>query len=131
MRAGAANALAMVGPRAKAAIPALLEVLGDEELEKVSDGMDPVVDALAAMGSASVMNLAEFFKDDGKKPLARWQAVKALSKLGRKAHSVLPILESGFKDGRIVIAMECANAYVRAGGDVAEAAAGAAQRPEG
>jgi HEAT repeat protein len=63
VRGRAAMALGVVGPKAKAAVPKLLAVLGDEELERGAlqtriDGQDPVANALASIGAPAVAGLA-------------------------------------------------------------------------
>jgi len=126
MRAGAAMALAMIGPKARGAIPALVELLADETLDaaadKLSAGATKVVpQALTRMGSEAVPALAALLKDDSKTPFARWQAAGTLANLRRRATPALPVLEAALKDKNLLIAGESACAYVLAGGDAARA----------
>jgi HEAT repeat protein len=123
IRAAGAYALGSIGPEAKAAIPALLERLGDEELQKAGAAAkigfgDLVPEALARMGSDAVPGLAEVLKDSKKPPLTRYAAVKALARIGGKARAALPVLEEGLRDRLAAVAVESACAYARAGGDV-------------
>jgi HEAT repeat protein len=127
IRAAAAEAVGALGPQAKGLLPGLLSLLGDEELEKAAakdnpEGGNVVVLALARMGADAVPGLVEVFKDQAKKPTVRWEAVKALARLGRKARTGLPALEEGMKDKLLPLAVESACAYVRAGGDPDKAA---------
>jgi HEAT repeat protein len=102
MRAGAAMALAMVGPKAKGAIGGLVELLADAKLDaaadKVRSGSSKVVpEALTRIGSESVPALIDLLKDESKSPFARWQAAGTLSNLGRKAKPALGALEAALK----------------------------------
>jgi len=122
IRAGAVDALGSIGPKAKAAIPGLLELLGDQELQEAASQVrihadDLVSETLALMGPEAVLGLAGVLKDDKK----QFQAYRALAMLGRKAKTALPGLEAGMEDNRLPLALESACAYVLAGGDMAKA----------
>jgi HEAT repeat protein len=123
IRAVAVLALTVIGPQGKAAIPALVELLGDVKMDEAAakhriGATKIVAEALTRMGPEAVSALAEVLKDDNKKPFARWQAAGALAMLGRKAKSALPVLEAALKDDNLAVAVESACAYVRAGGAV-------------
>ena len=126
IRAGAVDALRSLGPKAKPAVPKLLELLGDEELETAAaraftGARDVVPDALAHVGAEAVPGLVGVLKDAKQKPRVRLGAVKALGKMGRKARAALPALEAGMEDRLALIAIESACAYALAGGDPAKA----------
>lgn len=126
IRAGAVEAISRIGPKAKAAIPRLLELLGDEELQEAASqvriGADDLVpSALARLGAEAIPGLAGVLKDDKKMPVARFRAIRALALLGRKAKAALPSLEAGMEDNILPIAVESACAYVLAGGEMAKA----------
>ena len=124
IRAGTVDAIARFGPKAKATIPRLLELIDDEELAGSSNQRgtdDPVIDALASMGSEAVPGLAAILKDDKKAPKTRFRAAKGLTRMGRKARTVLPTLEEAMEDRILPIATESACAYVLAGGDATKA----------
>jgi HEAT repeat protein len=126
IRAAAVDTIGSIGPKAKAAIPSLLSLLDDAELEKAASqsrrgSEDLVASTLARMGTEAVKGLTDVVKDTGKKPLARFQATRALATMGRKAKSAIPALEAGMADKIRPIAVESACAYVRAGGDIAKA----------
>lgn len=111
---------------ANAALPALLALLGDTELEKAArsqhSGADCVVaQALARIGAESAPGLVKVLQDDKQPHLARFQAARALATMGRKGKSALPTLEIGMKDRIASVALESACAYVRAGGDLDKA----------
>src|SRR5207244_1773218 len=99
MRYGAVEHFYGLGPKAKAAIPALLGLLGDEELEDANqvrdlEYTDAVAHALGGLGLEAAPGLADVLKDPAQKPFARWQAARALSFLRRQAKSALPVLEA-------------------------------------
>jgi HEAT repeat protein len=126
IRAAAVDVLSGIGPGAKAAIPPLIELLGDERIDEGAALSRPgatrvVAFALSRMGPAAVAPLADLLKDERSKPFPRWQAAMALSALGRHAKPALPVLESQLQDRFPAIAVESACAYVRAGGDIAKA----------
>jgi HEAT repeat protein len=126
IRAGGAEALSSLGPKAKAAIPALLDRLGDVELDKASaakwhGGEDVVPRALAHMGAEAVPGLVVVFQDARKTAFARHQAAEALAQMGRKARAARPALEAGLRDDFPPRALDAACAYVLAGGDAARA----------
>jgi HEAT repeat protein len=126
VKAGAAMAVAMIGPRAKGAIPDLIELLADEKLDeaadKVSAGASKVsCQALARIGPDAVPALTSLLKDASKPAFARWQAAGTLANLGRRAKPALSILEATMKDSDLLVAGESACAYVLAGGDAANA----------
>ena len=117
--------LRITGCKKKAAIPALPDLLGDEELAEASAAenqwADAVVLALSAFGRAAVPGLAGVLEDGDKKAIVRIRAAKALATIGIGVRSVLPALETAIGDRYLVVALESACAYVRAGGDVAKA----------
>jgi HEAT repeat protein len=122
VRAAAAEAVGTLGPKAKATLPALLELLGDMELEQAAKqnrrGTDEVLPVTVAnLGADGVPGLAAVVKDPAKKPAARYQAIVALSLLGRKAKAALPVLEAAMQDKIAPLAAESACAYALAGGD--------------
>jgi len=126
VRAAAMDSLGLIGTRAKAAIPAMIERLGDNELEKAAresniGAGDPVTEALTRMGADAVPGLAAVFKDDKKEPLVRYAAVKTLTRIGGRAGAALPVLEAGLREKAPLLAIESAGGYARAGGDVAKA----------
>jgi HEAT repeat protein len=126
LRAEAVEAISMIGPKAKAAIPTLLDLLGDKELQDANDakrvmGENAVPAALASIGAEAVPGLAEVLKDEKKQPAVRFQAVKSLAKMGRKAKAAMPTLEASISDKLLPIAVESACAYVLAGGDITKA----------
>jgi HEAT repeat protein len=126
IRAGAVDALAWLGPRAKPAIGLLVELLGDEKMDQAAavakrDSNRVVAVALTRIGSEAVGPVADLLKDAEKSSFARWQAAAVLSGLGRKAKSALPVLEAMLKDEFPPIAIESACAFVRAGGEVSKA----------
>jgi hypothetical protein len=74
----AASALGFIGPAAKEAIPALLEVMR-------RDPYSPVPQALERMGSAALAalpDLAEGLSSDS--PLFRYSAVRAINRIALK-----------------------------------------------
>lgn len=124
IRAAAVDAISTVGAKAKNAVPVLIDLLGDEEIPKVTSRIgisDPVTEALSRMGTEAVRPLADTLQNKEKKPLVRFQSAKALALLGRKARSAMPQLEAGMKDEIAPIATESACAYSLAGGDVSKA----------
>ncbi len=126
VRAAAAAAAGELGPKARATVPALLALLGDTEIDQARartrvGEVDVVATALARMRDDALPGLLDVFKDRAAKPVVRWDAVKATGLMGRRARSALPQLEAGMGDDRLLIAVESAYAYVRAGGDPAKA----------
>lgn len=126
IRAGAAAAVARVGPSAKAAIPALLDLLGDADLVEAAEKHhiaepNPAVHALARMGADALPGLAKTLKDREKPRLVRVYATMSLGLMGRKAKTELALLEACMRDASRLVALESACSYVRAGGDPAKA----------
>ncbi len=65
--------------------------------------------------------MAGVLDDGGKKSIVRARAARALATIGIGARSVLPALETAIGDRYLIVALESACAYVRAGGDPAKA----------
>lgn len=125
IRAAAVQGLGRLGPKAKTAVPVLLKLLEDDALEKAASetdrgSSDVVVETLARIGTDAVPGLAGILQEDTNKPIVRWKAARAFTRLGRKARTALPVLKAASKDRRLGIAIESACAYARAGGEVAE-----------
>jgi HEAT repeat protein len=126
IRAAAVDAVSWIGPPGKAAIPLLVDLLGDEKMDEAAalakrPSNRVVAAALTRMGTAAVRPVADLLKDDQKTPFARWQAAATLSGLGRHAKPALPVLEAMLKDPFPPIAIESACAFARAGGDISKA----------
>ena len=123
LRARAVQALGRIGFRARAAVPALLDVLGDAELDKAlgKGETDLVIGTLARMKAAAVPGLMEVVKDEARPFLRAFQALRALGGMGRAASPAQPILAAVMKDSNRALAVAAAGAYARAGGDDAKA----------
>src|SRR5262249_6511878 len=82
LRLTAVQVLGESGPKARSAIPALVEAFGDKELLKGTTKFF-AAEALAAIGPDALPALVEALKDS--EPLVRWQAARALANLRGKA----------------------------------------------
>ena len=126
IRATAAEAISHLGLKARTAVPELLKLLGDEEMQKADPKMSYeddgiVVRALARMGSQAVPDLVAILKDTDQQPRLRSLAARALTRMGRRAQIALPVLEGALKDKNPTVAVQSACAYALAGGDLAKA----------
>jgi HEAT repeat protein len=122
LRAAATQALGGIGVRAQAAVPALLGMLGDTEVDKaVTYETDLLAGTLARMRSAAVPGLIGVVQDEVRPPLARLQALRALGRMGRRASAAQPVLAVAMKDNNKALAVTAAGAYAQAGGEVAKA----------
>jgi hypothetical protein len=91
-RIEAARALGEAGPKAKAAVPALVESMRDASAEVRAAASD----AIAKIGDVSVPRLVESLKDGSRE--LRAGAAEALGKLGSSAKDAVPALEEAAKD---------------------------------
>jgi HEAT repeat protein len=122
LRAAAAQALSRIGLRARAAVPALLGVLGDAELDKALEyEKDLLSRTLARMKGAAVPGLLGVVEDDAQPVLARFQALRALGMMGRKACAAQPVLAVVMRHRDQALAVTAAGAYAQVGGDAAKA----------
>lgn len=124
IRRRSAEILGGWAPDSKAAIPELVSVLGDMELERAnpggySDERDIVATALSQFGRLAVDDLAGVLKDSKNSAFKRWNAAKGLALLGRLSESALPVLKQTVHDRYVVVGIESSCAYVLAGGDFA------------
>jgi HEAT repeat protein len=122
LRARAVQALGRLGFTARAATPALLGVLGDAELDTALEHRNDLLAAtLARMKTAAVPGLTAAVRDEQRPFLARFQALRALGRMGRTANAARPVLAAAMKDSNRALAVTAAGAYAQAGGDVAKA----------
>lgn len=128
IRAMAVHGVMAMTPKPKSVIPTLLELLGDEELEKGAKSLplavfgmtDIVAMALGYMGPEAIPGLGRILQNDDHNVQARTRAAKALARMGRKAKEAQSILEAGIKDKNPTVASESACAYVQVGGDLSK-----------
>lgn len=123
LRAGAVAALRWNTAAARAALPALVKLLGDQavaqELQRMERSEEPVlVETIADLGKPAVPALVAVLKDKEQGVFARMMAARGLAKLGRLARPMLADLEAHCEEESIPIALESAHAYLRAGGAV-------------
>ncbi len=114
VRWSAAVALGKIGPDAKAAVPALIEALKDEN----SEMRRRVAVALGNIGpdaKAAVPALIEALKDENKN--VRDSAAVALGTLGPDAKAAVPVLIEALKDEGMVVRREAAGALGEIGPD--------------
>jgi HEAT repeat protein len=119
IRASAAGALRNFGPGAKAAVPALLQRLGDAELDSALEYDKGILaETLARMGATAVPGLVAAIEDKNRTDLARSQAIRALGALGTKAREAQPALAAVMKDKTPALAAAAAGIFALVGGDV-------------
>jgi HEAT repeat protein len=104
--------------RAKELIPRMVELLGDEELLKVgsdSKGEDSyyVARALGNQGKEAVPALIGALED--KSWLVRFQAARALARIGKDARDAVPALEKLLPDPLPMVGNEAAKAMMKTG----------------
>src|SRR5262249_21176410 len=125
LRAVAVKEIGRIGTPAKAALPLLIGLLGDEELWKAAGSFGMPVDtlprAIARMGEDAVPALVAILKDTKRPWLARLEAARALGRMGGTANAALPVLEAALADQDASVAVESASAYARVGGDIEKA----------
>jgi HEAT repeat protein len=127
IRAAAADAIGSLSADVSSAIPTLLALLEDEEVEKAAAQNAPgailplIPYVLGKIGKDAAPGLAEVLKDQKQKPLTRYYAAVALGNMGAKAKVARPVLEGCLNDKYLVVAIESAGAYAQVGGDTAKA----------
>ncbi len=130
MRAGAVKALGASGPKGKAALPHLIPLLADEEIDEAANwkfiprhqfGLPCVAYRISRMMPEALPALIEVLKDAKAKSLAHMNAARTLAEIGLKAKPALLVLEEKLKNKNLAIAVECACAYGSVGGEVAKA----------
>jgi HEAT repeat protein len=126
VRAVATDEIGKIGPEAKEAIPILLGLLGDLDLDDAVRKeffmeADPVPRALARMGAAAVPGVAEVLQDRNARWVKRLDAARTLGKMAGAAADAIDVLKAALVDKDDSIAVESAVAYIRVGGKRSEA----------
>ena len=120
VRAEAVSWVSMVGPESQDFLPTLIELLGDQELEKhgrQESSHPPVVAALSEIGKPAVHALIDILNDKKTGNLVRWRTVETLAVIGPAAREALPALAATIQEKLVVISVEAAGAFALVGGD--------------
>jgi HEAT repeat protein len=106
VRGEAAQALAVLGRRAKAAAPAVAELLADKD--RITEAPDDVTMAAARLGPAMLPALEKLLKDPDAGVRAR--TAKALARMGTAARPALPALKAAIGDEAAAVRAAAAEA---------------------
>jgi HEAT repeat protein len=116
IRTAAVDGLRSCGPKAKPAIPKLIEALADDKIRDYS-----VTFALSAIGPDAITAMIEVLKDADARLVIRFRVAETIGRMGLKAKPALSALEANLKDENPAIALISAEAFVLVGGDVEKA----------
>lgn len=107
-RKSAAKVLYLMGPKAHAAVPALVEALGDYNLR------EPAIEALGQIGKPAVPALIDALGDNSKR--RDWEyAARALAAIGPEAREAVPALIDMFQHSNTSACRFAADALVNIG----------------
>ena len=107
----AAEALGNLGPRASAAVPALIDLLGDRQ-ETVRWRTAEALGKIGPDARAAVPALVRGLSETG---LLATESAKALGRIGSGAREAVPALSSGLRNADVYFRREVAKALVRIG----------------
>ena len=113
VRAEAVGWVSMLGPERQDFLPSLIELLGDQELEKIAprEGSHPhVVKAISEIGKPAVNTLIGILNDKKTNNRVRWRTVETLAAGGRQK---LPAPRAATQERLILISLEAAGAFDR------------------